>query len=277
MFDKWSDPLALLKAWKRVRANKGAAGGDGQTLEQFGIGLDARLTKLSRQLRNGRYSPGPLRRIDIVKPDGGARTLAIPCVRDRIAQAACAAAIDSRVDGLMSNASFAYRRGKSVEHAAGLVLVYRLRGYSWVVDGDIEKYFDSIPHKRLMETIGSHVSCIRTRELIGLWLHSFAGNGPGIAQGSPLSPLLANIYLTGLDRSVDRKDARLVRYADDFLIFTRSRSAAVRARERMACELETLGLRLHPDKTRIVAIRNGFDFVGLRFDGVTIRRVCNNK
>lgn len=270
LIDTWANTKALRLAWKRVRRNKGSEGGDGQSLEQFGSRLDERLVSLAKALRTGTYGSGPLKRLSVKKKTGGRRLLAIPCVRDRVAQAACASTLDKIFDPTMSDASFAYRRGRSVEHAAGLVLAYRLRGYRWAVDGDIASYFDNIDHRRLLAQLRRKVECQRTLAVIDLWLRSFSKDGIGVAQGSPLSPILANIYLTGVDREIDRKDARLVRYADDFLILCRSKVEAEIALVKVSSALSLLGLTLNPDKTQIVNIAKGVEFLGVVFRGTGI-------
>lgn len=273
LLNDWSKTDALRLAWRRVRRNKGMAGGDNQTLDHFARDLDARLRGLSDTLR-GRYNPGPVRRLPINKAGGGTRILAIPCVRDRVAQAACTMALNALLDPMMSDASFAYRPGRSVEHAAGLVTAYRLRGYHWAVDGDIETYFDTIPHDGLMVRLGQDVRCRATLAHIERWLKGWSQQGCGVAQGSPLSPLLANLYLNDLDHIIDRKETRLVRYADDFLILTRTRAEAEKAHVRMGQELAALSLRLHPEKTAIRNFREGVGFLGLRFRGQSIQRIA---
>lgn len=270
LIDTWANEAALRLAWKRVRRNKGGEGGDGQTLEQFCTRLDERFASLAKALSTGTYAVGPLKRFSVNKKGGGTRPLAIPCVRDRVAQAACASALDKIFDPFMSDASFAYRRGRSVEHAAGLVLTYRLRGCRWAVDGDIASYFDNIGHRDLLAHVRKRVGCPKTLATIELWLRSFSKEGIGVAQGSPLSPVLANIYLTGVDREIDRKDARLVRYADDFLILCRSKSDAERALIKMKSALADLGLELNSEKTRIVNISKGVEFLGVMFRGTGI-------
>jgi len=267
LYQRWTSEVALASAWKRVRRNKGMAGGDGQTLAQFGYEADARIAALSSQLRT-HYRAGPIKRLATRKPSGGTRVLAIPSVRDRVAQAACAEALDTILDPLMSDASFAYRRGRSVEHAAGLVMTWRLRGYTWALDGDIRRYFDRILQEKLIERLIRDILCRRTAAIVRLWLRGWSPRGRGVAQGSPLSPLLANLYLTDLDHLIEGKRSRLVRYADDFLVLTRSREDAMRARRKMADELAALGLELHPEKTSIRRIEDGLEFLGVRFAGM---------
>lgn len=272
MIGNWTTEGTLRAAWRRVRRNKGGHGGDGQTLAQFSTGLDSRLRKLGRTLQDGSYRPGPLRRYTIAKRGGGTRPLAIPTVRDRVAQAACAVALDAVFDPAMSDASFAYRRGRSVEHAAGLVLTYRLRGYRWVVDADIQGFFDTIPHAILIDRLRPGVPCVQTLELIERWLKSFSTSGKGIAQGSPISPVLANIHLMDLDAAFDRKGARIVRYADDFLILCRTRLHAEDALKRAEDVLGGLGLSLNSEKTAVRNITSGVEFLGFAFRGPEVTR-----
>lgn len=261
---RWTELSALKRAWNRVRRNKGMAGGDGQTLDHFESHLEARLIALSKSL-NGHYQPSSIKRIAIEKPGGGKRLLSIPSVRDRIAQAACAEALDQLFDPKMSNASFAYRRHRSVDHAAGQVMTWRLRGYEWAVDGDIREYFDRIPHDALMNRLARDVSCHRTLRTVRIWLKGWSTRNTGIAQGSPLSPLLANIYLTDLDHLLDGKRTKLVRYADDFLVLTRTRTEAERALARIEVQLKALGLEIHQGKTSVRHFREGIQFLGVKF------------
>ncbi len=270
LFDDIISAERLHAGWRRVRQNKGAAGGDGVGIDRFEQNLGDNLADLRGALANGRYRPGPLQCVDIAKPGGGWRRLAIPPVRDRVVQSAAAIALDRLIDPRLSDASFAYRRGRSVEHAIGRVMTYRLWGADWLVDGDIERYFDSIPHERLMRRLAGHVRCRRTGQLVRHWLERFSGNGRGVAQGAPISPLLANLYLDPVDRAIDRRSHRLVRYADDFVILTRDRKRAERALARMGSLLAAQGLTLHPEKTRVTHFADGFTFLGYCFNGRSV-------
>lgn len=273
MITSWTELSELRAAWRRVRRNKGTSGGDGQTLNQFRVGANDRLKKLQKQLRSGAYVPGPLRRVEIKKPNGGVRILAIPSVRDRVAQAACAAAFDREFDPYMSDASFAYRRGRSVEHAAGLVLAYRLRGYAWAVDADIQSFFDTIPHEMLISKLVQRIECQATMTTVSTWLRSFSADGCGVAQGSPISPVLANVYLMDLDTALDRKGARIVRYADDFLIVCHTRQDAQKALVKAHQVLAGLGLTLNGEKTCIVDLAKGVEFLGILFQQSNVTRL----
>ena len=268
----WASVPALSKAWHRVRRNRGMAGADGVSVAGFaGLGAPA-LAQLSADLTTGTYRPVRLWRVRKVKPCGGHRVLAVPAVRDRIAQAACAAALSTAIEPLMSRASFAYRPGLSVEAAAGRVAMLRLQGWTWAVHLDIQACFDSVPHKPLVRALRPAV-CAQTLSVIGRWLCQVSWRGPGIAQGSPLSPVLLNWYLTPFDHAMNRGQVRLVRYADDMLLLARGADTLARATQRAGHALADLGLVMNPDKTRMAWLDDGQTFLGLRFDATGIRRV----
>ena len=191
--------------------------------------------------------------------------LAVPSVTDRILQASVTLILDELLDPFMSDASFGYRPGRSVEHAVARVMTYRLWGSRWVVDGDIEAYFDEIPHGPLMKTLEQHIQCMSTLQLIKNWLSSFSRSGHGIAQGSPLSPLLANLYLDDVDKKIHTRRARLVRFADDFVLLSRTEALANKAKQRIEKLLEEKGLRLNDAKTKIISFSDGFEFLGYIF------------
>lgn len=255
----------LEAAWNKVCSNQGGAGGDGMTVEEFSIDLPTRLVRLQLGLMNGTYRPGRLRRIDVARDDGGTRPLAIPPVVDRVAQTAVAMVLTPQLDLLMHDDSFAYRPGRSVAMAVARVAEYRRQGYHWVVDGDIERYFERVPHERMMACLEPLVPEQPLRDLIELWLESWSDMGLGLPQGAPLSPLLANLYLDSIDDRISARGVRLVRFADDFLLMCRGETAAAGARDRMAALLAEQGLRLHPEKTRIVPFEQGFRFLGHLF------------
>lgn len=269
--DDWTTSAALRAAWRRVRARGGCAGADGVDVAAFGAALRGEIGALSAMLRQGRYRPRRLLRVPRPKPDGRTRWLSIPTVRDRVAQAALTAALDSVLDPQMSPASFAYRRGRSVEAAAGRVVALQLQGWDWAVHMDVEACFDRIPHAPLIDALRS-AACPATLAVVERWLAGF-GRGRGIAQGAPVSPLLMNWYLTPFDREIDRGRARLVRYADDMLILTRSASRLPAARARAEAALSRLSLTTNPAKTRTGRLTDGMDFLGLRFQGGAVARV----
>ena len=260
-------PERLREGWRRVRANKGGPGRDGVSLAAFSLRLERNLARLAECVRAGRYRPQPLKRFAIKKRDGGTRLLGVPGVADRVLQSATALVLDELLDPLMSDASFAYRRGRSVEHAVARILTYRYWGGVWVVDADIADYFGSVQHGRLLAELSALVPCPATMALVEAWLSTFSDSGVGIAQGAPISPLLANLYLDPVDKAIHSRKVRLVRYADDLVLVTRSEGAARWARARLAGLLAERGLRLNLDKTSIVSFADGFSFLGYHFKG----------
>lgn len=260
-------PDALRAAWRKVRANGGGAGGDGLTLEGFARKLDERLARLAREMADGRYRPGPLRHVMVEKRSGGLRRLSIPTIADRVAQTAVLLAIVPAIDLRMADESFAYRPGRSVAQALARARALVAAGHCWALDADIERFFDSVPHKPLLVALTAWIDEPRLLALIALWLRSFAPAGRGLPQGAPLSPLLANLYLHPLDRLLAAAGIAAVRYADDFLALSPSRWRAWRSHRIAAGALATLGLRLNPAKTRIVRAPGDIVFLGERLAG----------
>lgn len=266
--DLFADVTALSTleaAWHKVKDNAGAAGGDGETVDDVAAVVASRLVALQRALRRGKYRPGPVRRILIPKRSGGTRPLVIPTVTDRIAQTAVALVLTPLLDPEMEDASFGYRPGRSVQQAVARVSALRDAGYTWVIDADIERYFETVPHDRLLPLIDRAVPDPLLRDLIALWLEHGGTDGRGLPQGSPLSPLLANLYLDGFDEELATGGPRLVRFADDFVLLCRSEATAEKHLSRVAALLAERGLRLHADKTRVVSFEDGFRFLGHLF------------
>jgi CRISP-associated protein Cas1 len=255
----------LASGWEKVRQNDGAAGGDCMTCRAFSLASQERLADLRAALVSGSYRPGPLRRIDIAKPDGGKRTLAIPCVADRVAQSSVAQALTPLFEAEFEDISFGYRPGRSVKQALQRVQALREEGFVWTVDADIEAYFDNVPHDRLLDRFARSVSAGPLTDLLALWLESGMENGRGLAQGSPLSPLLANLYLDGLDEALLGSSLRTVRFADDFVILTKARDGAEKALEQARDTLAQAGLALHPEKTRIRSYDEATKYLGAVF------------
>ena len=262
VFDRASGVEGLMDGWERVRRNGGSGGGDGVSIDGFAARAGERIAALSGALRDGSYRPGPLRVAFIDKANGGKRKLTIPCVRDRVAQSALAQILTSLLDAEMEDGSFGYRPGRSVADAVKRVEALRRQGFVWTIDADIDDFFDTIPIDALRARFSQSVAPSPLDDLLALWLEQAAARGRGIAQGSPLSPLLANLYLDALDEEFARADLRIVRYADDFLVLAKDRPAAGAGLERIEKLLAAHGLRLDPDKTRLASYDDNLRFLG---------------
>ena len=273
LYDKVYSPRNLEQAWKRVQANKGSAGCDGQTIEQFALHEAENLARLHEQLRTKQYRPQPVKRVEISKTGGGKRPLGIPTVRDRIVQQAVLQVLSPIFEEKFSPHSHGFRPGRGCETALDVVDRALRYGYEFVVDADISKFFDSVDHELLLERMNEQIADGSVLKLVRAFLESgvlVAGEreettGVGTPQGGPLSPLLANIYLHPFDEAMQAHKLGLVRYADDFVIFAKSSEEAGKALEIAEQVLTGLKLRLHPEKTRIAAIDEGFDFLGYRY------------
>ena len=259
------------------KANRGAAGVDRVTLaavEDYGV--DRMLRELRDDLRAGRYCPAPVRRVDIPKPDGGRRPLGIPTVRDRVAQAAVKLVLEPIFEADFSSVSYGFRPRRSATQAMERLRVGFIEGVTHVVEFDIGNFFGEIDHDRLLGLVGTRVSDRRVLKLVGLWLNAgvmmdgtLERTVAGTPQGGVVSPLLANIYLHVLDTELSARGVgELVRYADDGVVLCRSAAQAEAALAAVGEILTALGLRLHPDKTRVVDLREGregLDFLGCHF------------
>ena len=276
LMDKVFAPRTLLAAWTKVHANKGAAGVDGQSVERFAARAEDYLTELSATLREGRYQPHAVRRVDIPKGDGRTRPLGIPVVKDRIVQTAVKMLLEPIFEATFREGSYGFRPGRGC-HAALREVDHLVRqGYTFVVDADLAGYFDTIPHDKLMARVEERISDGRVLDLLRGWLQQDILRGTerwtpsgGTPQGAVVSPLLANIYLHPLDVLMAARGCRMVRYADDFVILCRTRAEADAALALVRTWVAEAGLTLHPTKTHVGDCRlpgEGFDFLGYRFE-----------
>ena len=265
----------LLAAFARVKANRGAAGCDHQTIAMYEADLEANLQDLSDRLRSGTYRPQKIKRVHIPKPGSReGRPLGIPTVRDRIVQTALRNVIEPIFERDFAGHSYGFRPNRGCKDALRRVDVLLKAGYTHVVDADLKSYFDTIPHQPLMERVGHKIADGRVLKLIEAFLTQRVMEGletwtptSGSPQGAVISPLLSNAYLDPLDHLMATRNIEMVRYADDFVILCRSAADARDALELVQRWTASAGLTLHPDKTRIAdANLEGFDFLGYHFE-----------
>lgn len=262
----------LHRAWEKVAANKGMAGVDGESIAALAPDIDAVLRQLAKTVMSGDYRPQPLLRLWVERPGKSPRGLAVPAVRDRILQTGVTLALTPIVEAELEDCSFAYRSGRGVRQAVERAGFYQRQGYQWIVDADIEAFFDTIPHAELLARLQALASEPALIDLVSQWLTApIQDNGQlafprqGIPQGSPISPLLANLYLDTLDEALLDADHVLIRYADDFIVLAKSRKKAEEALELTGDVLNRLALKLNPLKTRIVHFDEGLEFLGWYF------------
>jgi RNA-directed DNA polymerase len=276
LMDKVWALATLRAAWARVRANGGAAGVDGESIERFAAQSERYLAELSTALRRGEYRAQPVKRVEIPKGDGKTRPLGIPVVKDRIVQTAMKLVIEPIFEATFRSTSYGFRPGRSCHDALREVNRLIEEGYCFVVDADLKSYFDSIPHERLMQRVEERIADGPVLARLRDWLAQDILQGmerwtpsAGTPQGAVISPLLANVYLHPLDELMATLGHRMVRYADDFVVLCKSRAEAEEALAAISRWVAENGLSLHPDKTHVGDCRergSGFEFLGYRFE-----------
>jgi CRISPR-associated protein Cas1 len=272
LFPAVADSQNLLAAWEKVEENAGGPGVDGISVDVFSLLLEEELARLHNELHNHTYRPHPLLRISVDKPQGRVRMLAIPTVRDRVAQTAAAQIITPILETEFEDVSFGYRRGRSVDQALFKVRQYRDEGYQWVVDADLASFFDNVDWSLLLARFQQSIPDPDMLQLIELWLRAEMRDGgktitptKGIAQGGPISPVLANLYLDRFDEEMIRHGYKFVRFADDFVILCKEKPQAERALQLTESLLGELRLTLKPGKTRLTHFDEGFHSLGALF------------
>jgi RNA-directed DNA polymerase len=276
LIDKVYDRRTLEVAWKRVAANRGAAGIDKVSVKRFKANENRYLQELEKDLRKGRYRPQPIRRVYIPKDRKQTRPLGIPTVKDRVVQAALKIVLEPIFEREFLPVSFGFRPGLGCKDALREVDYLLKRGYTWVIDADLKSYFDSIPHEQLLERIKEKVSDSRIISLVESFLNQDIMEGmehwsptAGTPQGAVLSPLLANLYLHPFDSLMTESGRKVVRYADDFVILCQSKAEAEATLTEIQRWTKKNGLILHPDKTHLgncLVKDQGFEFLGYHFE-----------
>ena len=273
LIDKVYERKNLVRAWECVKANRGSGGIDGLSLATFGKQLDEQLGRLQRELREDTYRPQPVRQVRIPKAGkpGEFRMLGIPTIYDRVCQQAVLNQVEPIFEPVFDDANFGYRQGRSTKDALRAVWKEIEQGHEWIVDADLKDFFGSVDHERLLTLVAQRVADGRVLRLLRAMLTAGSyGEGRlfpterGTPQGGVISPVLSNILLTPFDREMRRKCYRLARYADDWVITCATKAearAAIAAAQRV---LATLGVQLHPQKTRIVHVQHGFEFLGYK-------------
>ena len=275
----------LKEAMRRVKANKGSAGVDGMTVGGITAYLKQHWPAIRVQLLNGTYEPKPVRRVEIPKPDGGVRKLGIPTVLDRLIQQAVMQVLQRQWDRTFSDHSYGFRPARSAHQAVAQAQQYIAEGHGWCVDLDLEKFFDRVNHDKLMGQIAKRIEDKRLMKLIRAFLNAgVMENGlvspsvEGTPQGGPLSPLLSNLVLDELDRELERRGHRFVRYADDCNIYVRSERAGQRVMESVT-QFITQKLKLRVNETKSAVARpQERKFLGFSFSaGPEVKRVIAPK
>ena len=276
LIDKVYRPATLQAAWRKVAANAGAAGVDGQSVERFAAGAETYLHELEQVLKSATYQPQPIKRVEIPKGAGQVRPLGIPAVKDRVVQTAVKLVMEPIFEREFLDMSYGFRPRRGCKDALREVDRLLKGGYTHVVDADLKSYFDTISHARLMSRVSERVSDGRLLQLIEAFLQQDIIHGlqrwtptGGTPQGAVISPLLANIYLHPLDCRMRERGYQMVRYADDFVVLARSAEEAQAALSEVQAWVAENELQLNADKTHVGDCRirgQGFDFLGYRFE-----------
>jgi len=270
----------LVEAWERVADNRGAPGVDGVRISRFARHWEDNLRRLRRLVRENRYKPSKLRRIAIPKTGGGQRLLSIPTVADRVLQRAVLNVLDDIFERRFLDCSYGYRRGRGLRDAVRAILGHRDRGLLWVLDADIDECFDSLDHGLLLRFLAEEVGDPVVMGLLKSWLRvgrRYRNPDRGIPLGSPISPLCCNVYLHRLDQALVRNRWSPVRYADDFIVCCRNEAQVYQVRGLVEEVLAELKLCLEPQKTQVASFEEGFDFLGVRFQGDTYSYLWERK
>jgi RNA-directed DNA polymerase len=285
LYDRIYRSDVLWEAWERVRANRGAAGVDHLTIAavEDDYGVERLLTELQDALRAGNYRPAPVRRVEIPKPDGTKRPLGIPTVKDRVVQQATKLVLEPILESDFLPCSFGFRPKRSVIDAREAIRVSFPKGRTFLFEADIQNFFGEIDRERLLSLVGLRVSDRRVLELLRLWLRAgvladgvVSETVEGTPRGGVIPPLLANIYLHAFDRAwAESGTGELIRNTDDFVVLCTSQVQAEEAHRRATAILGDLGLNLHPDKTRVVDLREGRE--GFAFLGCHLRARMSGK
>lgn len=274
LFEHMIQPENLQCAWARVQKSGKAPGLDGMTLEQFGWRSDTHLQRLRQDVLKGTYRPWPARRVRIPKSDGSERLIGVQAVRDRVLQRALLNLIQPRIEPVLEDCSYAFRPGRSIEHALAHIDDRHSTGFEWAARSDVTLCFDSIDRTLLDCRLAGVIPEKDVRALISAWLSAgyveedkWADAGVGVSQGDVLSPLLCNLYLDPFDEALTKAGHALVRYADDFVILGRTQAEAQRGLTEASKVLNGLKLRINPGKTQVVSFLQGFEYLGAAIVG----------
>jgi len=280
LVDKVYSPKNLELAWYRVKRNKGAGGVDGVSLAEFEEHLEVHLDRLHNELKTDTYEPLPVRQKLIPKAGqpGKFRPLGIPAIYDRVCQQALQNRLEPIFEAVFDDASFGYRPGRSTKDALRKIWQEIQAGYEWIVDADLSNFFGTVDHEKLVALVAKRVSDSRVLRLIRSMLKADClvdgqrlPTEQGTPQGGVVSPILSNVLLTPFDREMRHRGYRLTRYADDWVVTCRTRREAERVLVEATKILTALGVELNRDKTRIVHVQHGFEFLGYKIKRGTRR------